>query len=143
MEGDHHDGSNPMLKSLDARGDFIRGQTSLVCLLQGMIGTVTTVELNNEDTARGKILTVDTFMNITLADVDFQRHLGTKQHHEAMYVLGKYIRFVQIPDEVHVENVIKTQIETITNPGRAAYIRRKRGKLATGEYVYIPGGSGR
>uniref|UniRef100_A0A3Q1G7N1 Sm domain-containing protein n=1 Tax=Acanthochromis polyacanthus TaxID=80966 RepID=A0A3Q1G7N1_9TELE len=43
-------------------------ENSMVVLLQGLQGEVTTVDLRNESTARGRVISVDAFMNIRLAD---------------------------------------------------------------------------
>eukprot|EP00047_Mylnosiga_fluctuans_P008654 m.8247 g.8247 ORF g.8247 m.8247 type:complete len:133 (-) comp2267_c0_seq2:100-498(-) len=42
--------------------DFLAGQRSLVCFLQGMAGVCTTIELRNETTVHGTIETVDALM---------------------------------------------------------------------------------
>uniref|UniRef100_A0A3B3BGJ1 LSM domain-containing protein n=1 Tax=Oryzias melastigma TaxID=30732 RepID=A0A3B3BGJ1_ORYME len=45
-------------------------ENSMVVLLQGLQGEVTTVDLRDESSARGLVLNVDAFMNIRLKDPD-------------------------------------------------------------------------
>ena len=46
-------------------------ENSLVILLQGLQGEVTTVDLRDESTARGRVVNVDAFMNVRLEEVIF------------------------------------------------------------------------
>uniref|UniRef100_A0A3Q3JNF7 Sm domain-containing protein n=1 Tax=Monopterus albus TaxID=43700 RepID=A0A3Q3JNF7_MONAL len=47
-------------------------ENSMVVLLQGLQGEVTTVDLRNESTARGRVVNVDAFMNIRLEEVVYR-----------------------------------------------------------------------
>lgn len=84
---------------------------SLLCLLQGCIGYETTVELRNDDTAQGFIKEVDGLMNINLTDVSFTKALtGQVQRFDEFYIQGKHVRYVHIPDELDIIDVIKQQL---------------------------------
>eukprot|EP00041_Stephanoeca_diplocostata_P010196 m.162365 g.162365 ORF g.162365 m.162365 type:complete len:158 (-) comp18066_c1_seq1:292-765(-) len=103
--------------------DLYRGENTLTCLLQGMQGIETTVELRNESTVSGKIISVDSYMNTIIGDAVFQKHLGKPQLHESFFVVGKYIRYVHIPDDMHVEGVIHERIKA-TRKGAATSKRK-------------------
>ena len=44
---------------------------TLVCLLQGIVGYHTTVELRNENAVTGTVMSVDANMNVSLEDAVF------------------------------------------------------------------------
>ncbi|NWX28058.1 LSM10 protein, partial [Notiomystis cincta] len=51
-------------------------ENSLVILLQGLRGRLTTVELRDESAAAGRVTSVDAFMNVRLAEVTFRDRQG-------------------------------------------------------------------
>uniref|UniRef100_A0A7N8WYP7 Sm domain-containing protein n=1 Tax=Mastacembelus armatus TaxID=205130 RepID=A0A7N8WYP7_9TELE len=59
-------------------------ENSMVLLLQGLQGEVTTVDLRNESTAQGRVVNVDAFMNIRLEEVlvfdECQIHITISQN---------------------------------------------------------------
>ena len=78
---------------------------SLICLLQALIGEITTVELRNECYVHGQIIEVDIYMNVSMQNTSYTDHRGTRKL-EAFYIRGKNIRYVQIPDHVsHIQLV--------------------------------------
>eukprot|EP00047_Mylnosiga_fluctuans_P008653 m.8242 g.8242 ORF g.8242 m.8242 type:complete len:116 (-) comp2267_c0_seq1:188-535(-) len=109
--------------------DFLAGQRSLVCFLQGMAGVCTTIELRNETTVHGTIETVDALMGMTITDAVLRTLHGEEQHFESFYVIGKHVRYVHVPDDIHVEQTIRNRLRT-TADGMSAYRRKpKRGRL--------------
>ena len=72
---------------------------SLICLLQALIGEITTVELRNECYVQGQIIEVDIYMNVSMQNTSYTDQRGTRNL-EAFYIRGKNIRYVQIPDHV-------------------------------------------
>ena len=72
---------------------------SLICLLQALIGEITTVELRNECYVHGQIIEVDIYMNVSMQNTSYTDHRGTRNL-EAFYIRGKNIRYVQIPEHV-------------------------------------------
>ncbi|NXP50253.1 LSM10 protein, partial [Heliornis fulica] len=88
-------------------------ENSLVILLQGLHGHVTTVDLRDESTARGRVTNVDAFMNMRLAEVTFTDRQGTVSHLEELFVTGRNVRYVHIPDEVDIRATIEQQLEAI------------------------------
>ncbi|XP_014669872.1 PREDICTED: U7 snRNA-associated Sm-like protein LSm10 [Priapulus caudatus] len=87
-----------------------KSTNSLLCLLQALTTRVTTVELRNESSARGRIVNVDGFMNVQMGDVTFTTARGETRLFEYFYVQGKQVRFVHIPDNVDIIKAIEGQL---------------------------------
>ncbi|XP_017340073.1 U7 snRNA-associated Sm-like protein LSm10 [Ictalurus punctatus] len=108
-------------------------ENSLVVLLQGLHGQVTTVELRDESTARGRVLNVDAFMNVRLEDVLYRDRRGNVSEMADLFVTGRNVRYVHIPDHVDIVDTIQTQLEKIhrvrcfTEKGRKEYSKKKKG----------------
>lgn len=88
-------------------------ENSLVVLLQGLQGEVTTVDLRNECTARGRIVNVDAFMNIRLERVLYRDRRGQLTDMQDLFVTGRNVRYVHIPDHVDIMKTIQTQLASI------------------------------
>lgn len=88
-------------------------ENSLVVLLQGLQGEVTTVDLRNECTARGRVLNVDAFMNIRLEAVLYRDRRGRIANLQDLFVTGRNVRYVHIPDHVDIMRTIETQLARI------------------------------
>ncbi|KFP33642.1 U7 snRNA-associated Sm-like LSm10, partial [Colius striatus] len=74
-------------------------ENSLVILLQGLHGLVTTVELRDESAATGRVTNVDAFMNVRLTEVTFTDRQGSVAQLDELFVAGRNVRYVHIPDE--------------------------------------------
>uniref|UniRef100_A0A672HLG1 Organic solute carrier partner 1a n=1 Tax=Salarias fasciatus TaxID=181472 RepID=A0A672HLG1_SALFA len=88
-------------------------ENSLVVLLQGLQGHVTTVELRNESAARGRLLSVDAFMNVRLEDVLYRDRAGRSARLKDLFVTGRNVRYVHIPDDVDIMETIQSQLAKI------------------------------
>lgn len=88
-------------------------ENSLVILLQGLHGRVTTVDLRDESTAMGRITNVDAFMNIRLAEVTFTDRRGRSSWLEDLFVTGRNVRYVHIPEDVDIRTTIEKQLQLI------------------------------
>nr|XP_033801538.1 U7 snRNA-associated Sm-like protein LSm10 [Geotrypetes seraphini]XP_033812518.1 U7 snRNA-associated Sm-like protein LSm10 [Geotrypetes seraphini] len=88
-------------------------ENSLIILLQGIHGSVTTIDLRDESTAKGRILNVDAFMNIRLAEVTYTDRKGRVSQLDDLFVTGRNIRYVHIPDEVDIVSTIENQLQKI------------------------------
>lgn len=88
-------------------------ENSLVILLQGLRGRVTTVELRDESAATGRVTSVDAFMNVRLAEVTFTDRQGTVSQLDELFVTGRNIRYVHIPDDVDIRATIEEQLQAI------------------------------
>lgn len=88
-------------------------ENSMVVLLQGLQGEVTTVDLRNECTARGRVLNVDAFMNVWLKDVLYRDRQGRSTHLQDLFITGRNVRYVHIPDHVDIMKTIQNQLAKI------------------------------
>ncbi|XP_051028008.1 U7 snRNA-associated Sm-like protein LSm10 [Acomys russatus] len=88
-------------------------ENSLVILLQGLQGQVTTVDLRDESVARGRIDNVDAFMNIRLANVTYTDRRGHQVELDDLFVTGRNVRYVHIPDGVNITATIEQQLAII------------------------------
>ncbi|XP_028317416.1 U7 snRNA-associated Sm-like protein LSm10 [Gouania willdenowi] len=88
-------------------------ENSLVILLQGLHGQVTTVDLRDESTARGLVVNVDAFMNVRLEDVLYRNRRGQLTRLQDLFITGRNVRYVHIPDHVDILKTIQQQLEKI------------------------------
>ncbi|EPY79807.1 u7 snRNA-associated Sm-like protein LSm10 [Camelus ferus] len=88
-------------------------ENSLIILLQGLQGQVTTVDLRDESVARGRIDNVDAFMNIRLAQVTYTDRWGHQVELDDLFVTGRNVRYVHIPDDVNITATIEQQLQLI------------------------------
>lgn len=88
-------------------------ENSLVLLLQGLQGQVTTVDLRNESTARGRVVNVDAFMNMRLEAVLFRDRRGQLAHMQDLFVTGRNVRYVHVPEHVDIMETIQMQLARI------------------------------
>ncbi|XP_048849430.1 U7 snRNA-associated Sm-like protein LSm10 isoform X2 [Brienomyrus brachyistius] len=88
-------------------------ENSLVILLQGLQGHVTTVELRDESSARGRLVNVDAFMNVRLEEVDYCDRRGRPSKVAELFITGRNVRYVHIPDHVDIMDTIQTQLQKI------------------------------
>uniref|UniRef100_A0A1A8FC49 LSM10, U7 small nuclear RNA associated n=1 Tax=Nothobranchius korthausae TaxID=1143690 RepID=A0A1A8FC49_9TELE len=88
-------------------------ENSLVVLLQGLQGRVTTVDLRDESTAQGRVLSVDAFMNVRLKDVLYQDRRGRRRQLQDLFITGRNVRYVHIPDDVDMMKTIQNQLDKI------------------------------
>lgn len=85
----------------------------MVVLLQGLQGEVTTVDLRNESTARGRVVNVDAFMNIRLEDVLYRDWRGNLSQLQDLFITGRNVRYVHIPDHVDIMKTMQSQLAKI------------------------------
>lgn len=88
-------------------------ENSMVVLLQGLQGEVTTVDLRNESTARGRVVNVDAFMNIRLAEVLYRDRRGQLTKLQDLFITGRNVRYVHIPDHMNIMKTIQSQLAKI------------------------------
>ena len=88
-------------------------ENSLVILLQGLQGHITTVDLRDESSARGRIDNVDAFMNIRLANVTYTDCRGHQVELDDLFVTGRNVRYVHILDDVNITATIEQQLQII------------------------------
>ncbi|KAM4795135.1 U7 snRNA-associated Sm-like protein LSm10 [Rhinophrynus dorsalis] len=106
-------------------------ENSLVILLQGLHGYATTVDLRDESSATGTIINVDAFMNIRLAKVTYSDRQGKQTSLDDLFITGRNVRYVHIPEEVNVIRTIEEQLGKIQSvrgfggKGRREFASRK------------------
>lgn len=107
-------------------------ENSLVVLLQGLHGQVTTVDLRDESTARGRVINVDAFMNVRLEEVLYRDRRGRASQMDDLFITGRNVRYVHIPDHVNIIDTIQAQLSKIhrvrnfgAGGGRKEYSKKK------------------
>ena len=103
-------------------------EKNLNLLLRGLIGHLTVVELRNESMAAGKIVNVDGFMNISMAETTFRKVNGQETEFEQFFIVGRNVRFVHIPDHLDIMAVIQRELSKITKSRTGDVIGRGRGR---------------
>ncbi|XP_005997298.1 U7 snRNA-associated Sm-like protein LSm10 [Latimeria chalumnae] len=88
-------------------------ENSLIILLQGLHGRVSTVDLKDESGVRGRIINVDAFMNIRLSEVTYTDRNGQSHQLEDFFVTGRNVRYVHIPQDVNIIETIEAQLQKI------------------------------
>lgn len=88
-------------------------ENSLVLLLQGLHSRVTTVELRDESVAVGRVVNVDAFMNVRLGEATFTDRHGRARPLQDLFITGRNVRYVHIPDEVDIRATIEQQLQLI------------------------------
>ncbi|XP_072275890.1 U7 snRNA-associated Sm-like protein LSm10 [Pyxicephalus adspersus] len=90
-------------------------ENSLVILLQGLHGHTTTVDLRDESSAKGSVINVDAFMNVRLAKVTYTDRQGKKSKLDDLFINGRNVRYIHIPEEVDIIHTIEEQLKKIQN----------------------------
>ncbi|XP_034017178.1 U7 snRNA-associated Sm-like protein LSm10 [Thalassophryne amazonica] len=109
-------------------------ENSMVVLLQGLQGEVTTVDLRNETTARGRVVSVDAFMNIRLEEVLHRDRRGRLTQLQELFITGRNVRYVHIPDHMDIMKTMQSQLAKIhrvrnfgsQGGGRKEYAKKKK-----------------
>lgn len=103
------------MPSMKTSREYAKLLNTLTILLKGLQGKVTTIELRNESSIRGRIDSVDYLMNTTLTDAVVVAPDGRQlKTCEEFFVQGKNIRYVHIPDDVNIIKTIEEQVKSIT-----------------------------
>lgn len=87
-------------------------KNSLITLLQAIVGRRTTVDLRREDSVEGLLVNVDAFMNLTLKEVRLISAVDGRPdcYLEELFVQGREIRYVHIPDDMNIMDSITRQL---------------------------------
>uniref|UniRef100_A0A665W776 Organic solute carrier partner 1a n=1 Tax=Echeneis naucrates TaxID=173247 RepID=A0A665W776_ECHNA len=88
-------------------------ENSMVVLLQGLQGAVTTVDMRNESTARGRVVNVDAFMNVRMEEVLYRDWKGQLTQLQDLFITGRNIRYIHIPDHIDIMKTIQSQLAKI------------------------------
>lgn len=69
-----------------------------VKLLNEAQGHVVTLELNNGDTYRGKLIDSEDNMNVSLREIILTKKTGQVEHMDHCFIRGSNVRFFSIPE---------------------------------------------
>lgn len=91
------------------------------------------MDLRDESTARGRVVNVDAFMNIRLEQVLYRDRRGQLTHLQDLFVTGRNVRYVHIPDHVDIVKTMQGQLAKIhrvrnfarEGGGRKEYAKKK------------------
>ncbi|XP_064119436.1 U7 snRNA-associated Sm-like protein LSm10 isoform X2 [Macrobrachium nipponense] len=83
---------------------------TLACLLMGLEGWKTTVELHNDAFVTGLIVEVDAKMNMEMQGARYTDGNGKSVLLDNFHVRGRKIRYVHIPDQVDVTKLISEKV---------------------------------
>jgi len=122
---------------------YERSQTlnTLTCLLKGLVGQVTTIDLRNECCVNGRVMSVDSAMNISLTEAMFAppgvnpvcprctTDAASVKEFDEFYVQGRNVRFVHIPDSIDIVQTIQEQINRRTAQNKPPAERPAKKKL--------------
>ncbi|KAK7791716.1 hypothetical protein R5R35_000290 [Gryllus longicercus] len=84
---------------------------TLVCLIEGLEGKYTTVDMRNESFVYGKIMQADGFMNLVMSDVTYVDGRGSEYNFDSFFVHARNIRYIHIPTELSIIQTINEQLQ--------------------------------
>ena len=114
---------------MEASEEKLQSRRTLVCLLQALEGRKTTIELRNESSASGRVDHVDGMMNVTLSAASFYKADGTRLDMANLFIKGRQIRYVHIPEDVDVMAAIRKRLSELTSTRRTSEVKgRTRGR---------------
>ncbi|XP_075978917.1 U7 snRNA-associated Sm-like protein LSm10 [Anticarsia gemmatalis] len=83
---------------------------TLLCLVRALRGQNVTVDLRNDAYICGNISNVDGFMNISFTNLVYCDPQGNEYSFENLFVQGRNIRYVHIPESMSVVSTIKKEL---------------------------------
>lgn len=96
-----------------SRRERALAERTLVCLLQACQGHKVTVELRNESFAEGTVDLVDGYMNVNMSKVELTKINSKTVRLEELFIQGRQIRYVHIPDEINMRDAIEHQLKAL------------------------------
>ncbi|KAG7165740.1 U7 snRNA-associated Sm-like protein LSm10 [Homarus americanus] len=88
---------------------------TLTCLVMGLTGWKTTVELHNDTFVSGLITDVDVKMNMEMTDARYTDGNGKTVMMNNFHIMGRKIRYVHIPDKIDIMKLIQQKV-TVSTP---------------------------
>jgi small nuclear ribonucleoprotein D1 len=114
----------------------------LVRFLMKLSSETVTIELKNGSVATGTVVGVDISMNTHLKNVKFVTARANPQHLESLSIRGNNIRFVILPDNLNLEQLLIDDSPKQRPPKSAPSMSGGRGRGGGGSGG-VRGGSGR
>ena len=90
---------------------------TLICFLQSLTGERCDFELKNDLQLTGKVIGVDSGMNVELESVLMRKPASvrldefTVEQYDYLYLKGEKIRYVQFSDQIDVEQKIESKLD--------------------------------
>nr|XP_053601676.1 U7 snRNA-associated Sm-like protein LSm10 [Plodia interpunctella] len=83
---------------------------TLLCLVRALQGKNVTIDLRNDAYVCGNITNVDGYMNVSLSNAVYCDPQGNEFKFENLFVQGRNIRYVQIPETMSMLATIKKEL---------------------------------
>ncbi|OQR98486.1 hypothetical protein ACHHYP_08627 [Achlya hypogyna] len=90
-----------------------RGHRTLLIVLQSMLGMEVTIELKTEHVLVGTVEEVTEGMDVRLSHVRQVGPSGRVLEFDELYVMGKMILYVHIPDRVNINAHMKDYVHMV------------------------------
>lgn len=98
---------------------FIRkSERSLLCFVQALKDTVVLLELMNDTTIKGQVLTVDEGMNVMLKDASYSTLQGAPLELPMVYVKGSNLRYIHVSENLNAAKLVedhRAKLDTAAN----------------------------
>mmetsp|Transcript_12776 Transcript_12776/g.23213 ORF Transcript_12776/g.23213 Transcript_12776/m.23213 type:complete len:187 (-) Transcript_12776:40-600(-) len=108
-----------MVTLMHYKGRFRRRTDTLLCFVEAMVGKRVEMELRGDVLVKGRLESVDAVMNCRMQRVRWRKGKTTKQL-ENMYIPGRQITYINIPDEVDITKTLDRHFtEKINNNNRS------------------------
>ncbi|CAB3237255.1 unnamed protein product [Arctia plantaginis] len=89
---------------------------TLICLVRGLTGQNITVDLRNDAYVCGKMDIVDGYMNLSFTNVVYCDPQGNEFFFENMFIQGRNIRYVHIPETTSIVSTINKELSSSKKP---------------------------
>ncbi|XP_022911824.1 U7 snRNA-associated Sm-like protein LSm10 [Onthophagus taurus] len=87
---------------------------TLACVVKGLEGHYTIIDLRGESCVSGKIIHVDGFMNIDMKDCVYYNSRGDAYPFETFFVKKRNIIYVHIPKGLSARDLAEKQLNQLT-----------------------------
>ncbi|KAG9413111.1 lsm10, U7 small nuclear RNA associated [Aphanomyces cochlioides] len=103
-----------------------RTNRSIIILLQSMLGMEVRIELKTEFIVEGIVEEVGQgTMDLRLSNVKSTSPQGVTMHLDELFVMGKMILYVHLPDRLNISTHLKEYVQMV-DKNRSMYQRSKR-----------------
>ncbi|XP_063634569.1 U7 snRNA-associated Sm-like protein LSm10 [Cydia splendana] len=83
---------------------------TLLCLVKALEGQNITVDLRHDSHVCGEVILVDGYMNISFGTAVFVDAKGNEFAYDNLFIQGRNIRYVHIPENMAARDTIKTEL---------------------------------
>ncbi|GAB5370395.1 hypothetical protein AAMO2058_001489200 [Amorphochlora amoebiformis] len=100
---------NDLVNLLTHRRCKTRKQGTLLCFIQGLVGNRVRIELRNDSIIKGRLVSVDELMGCKMVKASMRRQGFPTKQYEDLYIPGRQILYVHIPDDVDISRTLDQQ----------------------------------